>query len=338
MKPISVSVIVPVYNEIRYLQECLESVINQTLENIEIVVIDDVSTDGSISVVREFQEKDNRICLIQQDRNRGMGEARNKGIELATGEYIFFLDSDDSLPADAIRTLYDVAESYGSDIVYGKAASKRDVDSSYIRCDLFNVSIENYPSLIYCHSIWNKLIKRQKLINSGIRFLPPRYAEDILFSLRLNLEFKSITTINKVTYHYRWGRQVNSASKEKVIDAQSNVTEALAIVKKSSDSDLIDLMELKTARTIYSSMVRASNALDNTDLVNYLKNWNQVVDELHNNVFDNLPRQVAIFCKLIAQKKHNEAISYWKKSRKYGIVIKLIRYAENIFKNILTSV
>ena len=89
-----VSIIIPVYNVEKYLKKCLDSVINQTLKDIEIICIDDGSTDSSYTILNEYAQKDNRFVILKQ-KNNGAGAARNKGIEIAKGEYLYFLDSDD---------------------------------------------------------------------------------------------------------------------------------------------------------------------------------------------------------------------------------------------------
>lgn len=114
---IKISVIVPVYNVENYLRECLESIINQTLKEIEILCIDDCSTDNSYSILEEYAKKDNRIILIKNLENKGGGYNRNIGIKEARGEYISFIDSDDYVLKDYLENLYNTAKKYNSDIV-----------------------------------------------------------------------------------------------------------------------------------------------------------------------------------------------------------------------------
>ena len=106
---IKVSVVIPVYNTYKYLPECLESVINQTLADIEIICINDGSTDFSSKILEEYASKDKRIKIISQN-NQGVSCARNRGLEIARGEYIYFLDSDDKITLTALEELYDIAE------------------------------------------------------------------------------------------------------------------------------------------------------------------------------------------------------------------------------------
>ena len=96
-----VSVIIPVYNTEKYLEKCLDSVCNQTLSDIEIICVDDCSTDNSLNILKEYAQKDNRIKLIEFKENKGAAAARNEGIKAATGEYIGFIDSDDYPETDS---------------------------------------------------------------------------------------------------------------------------------------------------------------------------------------------------------------------------------------------
>lgn len=114
---IKISVIIPVYNVEEYLKECLDSVINQTLKEIEIICIDDCSTDSSYSILEEYAKKDSRIVLIKNKENMGVGYNRNIGIKEAKGEYIGFIDSDDYISEDYYENLYNTAKKYNSDVV-----------------------------------------------------------------------------------------------------------------------------------------------------------------------------------------------------------------------------
>mgnify|MGYP000650744292 FL=1 len=112
-----VSVIIPVYNVEKYLRECLDSIVNQTLREIEIICVDDGSTDGSPEILREYGERDCRITIISQE-NRGISSARNHGAEVASGEYFYFMDGDDILERDALSKLYKLSEEKSLDVLY----------------------------------------------------------------------------------------------------------------------------------------------------------------------------------------------------------------------------
>ena len=124
MSDIKVSVIVPVYNVEKYLRQCLDSIINQTLKEIEILCINDGSTDSSPEILKEYEEKDSRIKIINK-KNAGLSAARNQGLELAKGEYVSFIDSDDWINETFCEALYTAAKKYDSDIAIKKKSLQK---------------------------------------------------------------------------------------------------------------------------------------------------------------------------------------------------------------------
>jgi len=111
-----ISVVLPVYNAERFLRQCLDSIINQTLRNIEIICVDDGSTDGSLAILREYAARDARVIIVTQE-NKGAGAARNKGIEVARGEYLSFLDSDDFFELSMLEKAHAKVVKDNADIV-----------------------------------------------------------------------------------------------------------------------------------------------------------------------------------------------------------------------------
>jgi glycosyltransferase involved in cell wall biosynthesis len=140
----SVSVIIPVYKVEKYLQKCLDSVINQTLRDIEIVCINDASPDASMQILEEYAAKDRRVTLIVFEQNKGVATARNAGIDAAKGEYLSFIDSDDWVDADFLEKLYSAAKRENADIAKGchRWADGRIMDNDEIKkdkaCFIFN--------------------------------------------------------------------------------------------------------------------------------------------------------------------------------------------------------
>lgn len=114
---VKISLIIPIYNVEKYLPECLDSCINQTLENIEIICINDCSPDNSLSIINEYKQRDTRIKLINHKTNMGLGAARNTGLKYAHGEYVWFVDSDDFIEKEACQLLYDTASKNHVDIL-----------------------------------------------------------------------------------------------------------------------------------------------------------------------------------------------------------------------------
>ena len=113
---VKVSVILPVYNASDYLHQCMDSIVGQTLKDIEIICVDDGSTDNSLDILKEYEQKDKRVKVIQQ-KNAGAGAARNNGLSIATGEYLSFLDSDDFFEPDMLEKAYEKAKGSNAQIV-----------------------------------------------------------------------------------------------------------------------------------------------------------------------------------------------------------------------------
>ncbi|MDR1998254.1 MAG: glycosyltransferase [Candidatus Margulisbacteria bacterium] len=212
-----VSVILPVCNTEKYLRSCLESVLAQTLKNFECICVDDGSTDCSAQILADYAEKDRRIKIISQ-ANTGPGGARNTGLKLAAGEYIFFLDSDDFLRQDALELSYDNASRQELDVLYFDAAVIFENDRlKKTRWKQFYLRKNSYPDIVsgwamfvlmsrqadYCTPAWLQLTRREHLNRFGLRF-PERapYYEDRAFALRCILLAERVSHLGESLYYY----------------------------------------------------------------------------------------------------------------------------------------
>jgi len=223
-----ISVIIPVYNVEQYLPECVESVLKQTYQNLEILLIDDGSTDGSGKLCDEYAKKDSRVKVIHKE-NGGVSSARNRGLDIAQGEYITFIDGDDFVAENYVRALYENLKENGSDLAFCKYAFFND--------NAVKASTESFPDKIsvdinsevffqfFSRFIsWKKnimgsscrILYRREVI-TNIRFNPQiNIAEDLLFVLQVILKSKILSFINKELYLYRVNNQsaVHSYRKE----------------------------------------------------------------------------------------------------------------------------
>ncbi len=219
-----VSIIVPVYNVEKYLQQCLESIINQTLTEIEIICINDGSTDCSTEILRAFAQKDSRIKLIEKE-NAGYGAAMNTGILRATGEYIGIVESDDFIETDMFQVLYENALKYPRhpDIVkagyceYRKTRNTESIKAAAIM-DFSPVvnpfTIYDNPALLYYHPCTVTAIYRRKfLVEKGIAYkeVPGASWTDNLFFFMTLCQAESIVWVKKCLYYYRQDN-MNSSS------------------------------------------------------------------------------------------------------------------------------
>lgn len=200
-----VSIIIPVYNVEKYLERCIESVINQTYKNIEIILVNDGSTDNSLSICKKYKEKDKRIILIDQ-KNSGVSAARNAALKIAKGEYIQFTDSDDWLEKNMIEEMVYSSITNDSDIViceYKNYYEKNNKFENTTFKDYTNITFKDLISddtTNYGGFPWNKLIKR--------KFIKNLYSEDIhfyenlIFFLENSEDVKKYSVIHKPLYNY----------------------------------------------------------------------------------------------------------------------------------------
>lgn len=209
-----ISVIIPVYNVEKYLCECIDSVLGQTYQDYEVILVDDGSTDSSGTICDKYAETNSRIKVIHR-KNGGLSEARNTGFDAANGEYIYFLDSDDYIRADALERMYEASKKTNADIYFFEAEvfydDKENVDNSVLyerKSDYGTISsgkaakkmmLENeFYTVVYLH-----LYRRQFLIENKIRFYPGILHEDNLFSPLAFVRAKSVTHIHDKLYYRR---------------------------------------------------------------------------------------------------------------------------------------
>lgn len=208
-----ISVIVPVYNVEKYLSQCLDSIIHQTYKNLEIILVDDGSTDSSGLICDNYSQKDKRIKIIHKCQG-GLSDARNAGLKIATGEYISFIDSDDFIDKNMYSILINNTQKYNSDIVwfnyYNYYSKKHFINSSIIKNnDLYDLSssdkIKFAKNLFYQYKmdahVWAKLYKRS--IFNNIKFPYGKLFEDIFVLLPILSNAKIISTIPDCLYFYR---------------------------------------------------------------------------------------------------------------------------------------
>ncbi len=200
-----VSVIIPVYNVELYLKKCLDSIINQTLKDIEIIVVNDGSPDNSQKIIDEYKKKDKRIVSLIKE-NGGQGSARNLGLKKASGEYIAYIDSDDWLDSNMLERLYEKAVMKDSDIVicgYKNIYPTRTEDF-LLDEKLMNDTIQGKNSRLFNPiGTWCKLYKRKFLLESDILFTTDKvWYEDLSYTVKLLVLTDKIEYANLPMYNY----------------------------------------------------------------------------------------------------------------------------------------
>lgn len=205
--PPKVSIIIPVYNVERYLRQCLDSAMNQTLRDIEIICVDDGSTDGSGAILDEYAAKDGRFRIINQE-NRGLAGARNTGLRHFTGEYLIFLDSDDYWELDTCEKLLKKAESAGADMVQFRYDSFG--ESTFYKPEMVEVGDISSPvdKIRMNHlvpNVWLYLFRGDFLRENKLQFHEELLFEDVPFTFRSRFLANKIVCLPRVFYHYRIG-------------------------------------------------------------------------------------------------------------------------------------
>lgn len=253
MQPL-VSVIVPVYNVEKYIGECLTSIVGQTYQNLEILIVDDKGNDGSMAIAQRYTA-DPRVRIVRHEKNRGLGPARNTGISQARGKYIYFVDSDDWIDSRAIEDLVEAAEKTQSDIVNATvdvfANDETTVNVNYAtsinhwlqtmaKSGVYDVNLENYRKI--CYEVapvmaWSKLFLCEFLNKGNLRFVDAKLEhEDEGFFHKCLVNSPRIAVIDTRSYHYRirsdsiMGRHEERASNQK--DLSLVVKDTLKYIRK----------------------------------------------------------------------------------------------------------
>ncbi len=245
-----VSIIVPVYNVEKYLSTCLDSLINQTLKDIEIICVNDGSTDNSLNILNEYAQKDTRIIVINKE-NSGPGSCRNLGIEKATGEYIQFVDSDDWIMTETCEVSYKKAIEYNVDMVSfnaNKICNKKCFPIYYY--DIKEEKLVNWIDIAdklfkfpfhSCHY----LIKRDFLLKNNIRY-PENifWCEDVLFILKCWLDTKDVYVTTNPLYNYIQHKNSTTQNNTHFFDLFKLIPSLKELVRSSNNNILKNELSL----------------------------------------------------------------------------------------------
>lgn len=273
------SVIIPAYNVEQYISRCLDSVINQVYRNLEIIVIDDASTDNTSRIIKEYAEKDNRIIPFYSSVNKGVSATRNIGLEACTGDYIVFVDSDDELTKEAIRRMIDIAVKYNSDFVdsyhllYYTKANKKQLSFTEHKIPkkllVLGAVNENKKILSMYTYITGKLYRRDLIDN--LRFDESlNIYEDLVFDNELKSRVKNYVFLNKVLYLYyqREDSLINTFGKKHLmfLDAARKVKEIYLNYNKDIKDKVSAILFQNIVLTLFTKVIKNDDNLgDNVE-------------------------------------------------------------------------
>lgn len=330
-KPL-VSVVVPVYNVKQYLERCIRSIVEQAYKNIEIILVDDGSSDGSSDVCDKYSAKDRRIKVIHK-RNGGLSDARNAGLIQAKGDYIAFIDSDDYVSKEFIKSLYDLVLQNDAEI--SVCGYKRVNESDeYIEEDV-NVSIDKVlnskealidvlsPSSLCSIVTWNKLYKKTLFTDNDITFPVGKIHEDNFTTYKLMYEASKVAYTSAQLYYYTYredsimGRGFNIRSLDKI-----EAVEAAAQWLKDKKLNIQNEFEVYKLSVYIDVLNLITDAPSPIDLIQWNKMRKLILDE-KNSFYSN---------DLISKKQKIAVLSAYLGRIPYGFSRKLYLKSHNFRK------
>lgn len=301
-----ISVIIPVYNVEKYLEKCIQSVINQTIKNLEIILVDDGSTDLSGKICDEYSKKDKRIKVIHKE-NGGLSDARNAGLNIESGEYIVFVDSDDYIEYNMIENLYKCIKKYNADIVCcGKYLEDEDGNIIKIlnKTEEYCINGENAIKKMLLreeidNTAWDKMYKKEVFEN--IRFPYGKYYEDIEPTYKAFKKSSKIAHTSTVDYHYliRKGSIINSKFTEKQLDSLIFINNIRKDVKKEYPQyiEISDALYYLDLSSNLQKIKNSPNYEENRQIYRKLKKeYNSYIIKILTNKYITLYKKIMCIC------------------------------------------
>lgn len=244
------SIIVPVYNVEKYLPKCLESLIKQTLKDIEIICVNDGSMDNSLAILKEFASRDSRIRIID-NQHQGVAKTRNTGIEQSTGEYIGFVDSDDYIDIDFFEKLYNSATKSNSDIAIASILKHKNFFNIYnAKYTKEETAITIQDKIKLCEDkkhfffyAWNKIYHSGFIKENNIKFSEGQIYEDVMFAIKALYYSNKIISVYGTKYHYIEHENSLTKSKDKTGEKEQDLIKAYSELQEFCNSKNIGIPE-----------------------------------------------------------------------------------------------
>lgn len=257
MNPL-ISIIVPTYNVEKYIRTCIESILAQTYRNVEVIIVNDGSTDQSLAVISDLICSHHNVKVINQ-KNQGVSVARNTGIDVATGKYIIFVDPDDKIMPGFVSSLYQIADKTGADIVRG---SFRDFNGNIpkdwvpdfnVPTNCGTIVLDQFLSSHISFVVWSSIFRLDFINSNHIRFTPGIILEDADFTTRAYMLAKLVATSPEPNYAYRirQGSILTTNNAQKMSLSEEKVISHFISMLKHEESDVLCSLILKS---IYAFM------------------------------------------------------------------------------------
>ena len=277
MQP-AISVIIPVFNTEKYISNCIKSIIGQTLKDIEIICVNDCSTDNSLAILQKFAKKDNRIKIIDLKENKGVSNARNIGIDIARGEYIYFIDSDDWIDENYLEQMLKKINEINSNIIINASfvSEYDETKKTYNKFDFLkkNIEILNSKTVqkFFPPVIWTRLYKREYINKYNFRFpIVKCGGEDIYFTCVCDLMQEKSYIFKGPYHHYRQHKTSTIHLKERGFHYIENFKLLYNFLKSHN----INLNDIKLF--FVESLI-----IDNEHKFNFVKNYLNEIENIFN--------------------------------------------------------
>ena len=272
MNNIKVSIIIPVYNVEPYIQVCLQSVESQTYKNVEVIFVDDCGTDDSVLLIADFISRNGLTNwrIEHHQANKGLSGARNTGLRAATGDYVYFLDSDDRITPECLEVLVKQLDNKAYDIVIGDYENSIDVGESMLHHKDGEIVgndeiLRTYSQGQWYVMAWNKLCNRQFLLNNNLYFVEGLLHEDVVWTFMVACKAQSLCVLNHPTYVYniRQASIMTSMSIEKDVSIYCKAFDCIVDFVKKENRTLgkyeYSIVEGKKSGILYSLLEKGEN-------------------------------------------------------------------------------
>lgn len=258
-----ISIIVPVYNTAKYLARCLDSIVNQSMREIEVLVFDDCSTDNSVEIIQQYLQKNNQLIFIQNEKNIGLGNIRNKGVELAKGKYIMFVDSDDWINHKTCEIFFETAEKNSLQILIGDYVKvfKRMPDLKKHGSGSVSDIMNGQKFMVlndFFTAAWDKFWLRDFIIQHNLKNEVGKYFEDVPMVTEGLIKAKRVAKIVFCHYYYNQANE-SSITKKRItdkhlIDRHWVMTYLYEKINSYSNSNLANPLKLLLAKQIHPAL------------------------------------------------------------------------------------
>lgn len=278
-----VSIIVPVYNTSKYLTTCIDTLINQTYKNLQIILVNDGSTDHSLAICQSYAKEDSRIVIVDK-KNEGLERARRSGYQYVDGEWVLHVDSDDYLPLDAVETYLKYAEN-DVDIIIGswyRVLDTKGVIRKKYTLEMLDLDHETFMEKYYISllgeyvlpvNVWGRIYRKQIIDQANLKEAKLCFGEDVCYNLQVYPFARRVRTIPETVYNYRWGGMTERMNYKLLTDSKTAFRMKREMAEKYQVKDGLEtsVKELKNFFITYMESYQIFTNYSKEEILNHCK-------------------------------------------------------------------